>query len=462
MPFFAASEGARICGGRLAGPDREISAQWSCDSREVTCCGAFAALKGASTDGHLYIAGAAKAGAKMMLVSEDELEKQELAGKYSDISFIAVKDTEAALCMLAREYLRRTAPKTLAITGSVGKTTTRELTASALRERFRVHSAVRSFNTLIGCSLTILSMPADTEVLVLELGTNHFGEIAEMVESFPPEIAVITEVAPCHLEGFGTVEGVLRAKTEICRSRSLKTVIYNCDNELLKNYFASYKGDITAVPVGHSGGSGVRIGNCVVELGENGPRTEAEVTAEGGRYVLSSPLFGMQHSYNMAYAFAAAVKLGLSPHEAAAGIAGTKALSGRGVCRRIAKRGWLIDEAYNANPLSMHAAIENTRAAAERLGLRRCAVLGGMRELGESSDHWHRRILAELGDFDEVMLLGSEWNACGDLPANTRLFSSREDLISAAAAVERDDSVILVKGSNSYGLKHIAGAFPEI
>ncbi|MCR5336093.1 MAG: UDP-N-acetylmuramoyl-tripeptide--D-alanyl-D-alanine ligase [Synergistes sp.] len=462
MPFFSASEGAALCGGRLAGPDREVSSQWACDSREVLRDGAFAALKGASTDGHLYIAGAAEAGAKLMLVSEDELERQGLAQKYRDISFIAVKDTEAALCRLAREYLRRTGPETVAITGSVGKTTTRELTSAALRQRFRVHSAVRSFNTLIGCSLTILAMPADTQVLVLELGTNHFGEIAEMVESFPPELAVITEVAPCHLEGFGTVEGVLRAKTEICRSRNLKTVIYNCDNELLKNYFAPDNSNITALSVGYCGGAGFKIGNTAVELTENGPRTETEVTVEGRTYKLSSPLFGIQHAYNMAYAFAAAIKLGLGPEEAAAGIAGTKALSGRGVCRRTAFRGWLIDEAYNANPLSMHAAIANTRSSAERLGLRRCAILGGMRELGESSDIWHARILAELGDFDEVLLLGSEWKACGELPANTRLFSSREDLLSAAASLQRDNSVILVKGSNSYGLKHVAGVIPEI
>ncbi|MBQ9881272.1 MAG: UDP-N-acetylmuramoyl-tripeptide--D-alanyl-D-alanine ligase, partial [Synergistes sp.] len=152
MPFFSASEAAVLCGGRLAGPDREVSSQWTCDSREVLRDGAFVALKGSSTDGHLYIAGAAEAGAKLMLVCEEELEKQGLAQKYRDISFIAVKDTEAALSLLAREYLRRTAPETVAITGSVGKTTTRELTSAALRERFRVHSAVRSFNTLIGCS----------------------------------------------------------------------------------------------------------------------------------------------------------------------------------------------------------------------------------------------------------------------------------------------------------------------
>lgn len=462
MFFFPASEGAKICGGRLAGPDREVSAHWACDSREVSRGGAFVALKGASTDGHLYIEGAAASGAKLMLVSEEELEKQGLADKFGDISFIAVKDTEASLCQLAREYLRRMAPKILAITGSVGKTTTRELTAAALRQRFRVHSAVRSFNTLIGCSLTILSMPADTEVLVLELGTNHFGEIAEMTESFPPEIAVITEVAPCHLEGFGTVEGVLRAKTEICGSRNLKTVIYNYDNELLRNYFAQHKDSITALSAGRSEGADFKIGKTSVELSEDGPHTDTELSAAGKICTLSSPLFGLQHAYNMTYAFAAALELGVSPGDAAAGIAGTKAISGRGVCRRIAARGWLIDEAYNANPLSMHAAIVNARDAAERLGMRRCAILGGMRELGESSDFWHRKIVDEICDFDEVMLLGSEWSACGELPANSRLFSSMEDLMPAAASLVRDNAVILVKGSNSYGLKHIAGAFSEI
>ena len=130
--------------------------------------------------------------------------------------------TEEALALAASEYLRRVAPKTIAITGSVGKTTTRELTAAALAQRYKVHSAVRSFNTIIGCALTVLSMAEKTEALVLELGTNHFGEIAEMVKYFPPETVIITEVAPAHLEGFGSVRGVLRAVERCVEALSLR------------------------------------------------------------------------------------------------------------------------------------------------------------------------------------------------------------------------------------------------
>lgn len=461
MTLFSAAEGAKICGGLLIGPDVEISRRWVCDSREASEGCAFVAMKGSSSDGHLYMGEAVERGAELVLAEAGEVERQALAQKYGGVSFIAVRETQRALCELAKEYLRRVSPKTAAITGSVGKTTTRELTAAALREKYRVHSAIRSFNTLTGCSLTILAMPEETDVLVLELGTNHFGEISEMVANFPPELAVITEVAPCHLEGFGSVEGVLCAKTEICESERLDAAIYNCDNGLLKNYFAHAGMNIAKTSVGRSPEAAVRIGRVAVALGEDGARTEAEISAGGEKITLSSALFGFQHSYNMAYAFAAAVRLGLSPHEAARGIAKTSPLSGRGVCRRTAPRGWLVDEAYNANPASMRAAILNARAAAGNLGLRKCAILAGMKELGRDGAEWHKKIIEELADFDEVSLLGEEWRECGELPEGMRLFASLDELFGAIDVDASDGRIILVKGSNSYGLKRVAEAFPE-
>src|SRR5690606_28355817 len=110
-----------------------------------------------------------------------------------------------------------------------------ELTVSLLQPYKKVHSAIRSFNTVIGCSLTVLAMPECTEILILEFGTNHFGEIRDMVALFPPHIAIITEVAPAHLEGFKNIEGVLNAKMEICDSEKLEMVIYNSDNDLLND-----------------------------------------------------------------------------------------------------------------------------------------------------------------------------------------------------------------------------------
>lgn len=462
MSLFTVSEGARLCGGRHYGPDVKISRGWKCDSREVLPGDAFVAIKGAVTDGHLYLHQAIERGAKLLLVDAAELERIGVRGaEYAGVSFLVVADTQRALAALAEEYLRRVSPRVAAITGSVGKTTTRELTAAALKKRFRVHSAIRSFNTLIGCSLTILAMAEDTEALVLELGTNHFGEIEEMVSHFPPEIAVITEVAPCHLEGFGSLEGVLRAKLEICKSPRLAAVVYNGDNALLKEYMSYNLDNIKKIDVGYKEGTALMVKAAEVRLDENGPRTSALLCRGEKDIPLSCSLFGAQHAYNMGYAFAVASWFGLTEEEIAAGLAKTPPISGRGLCKRCAPRGWVIDEAYNANPASMSAAIRNTRAAADSLGVRKQAILAGMRELGESAAAWHRSIIEELDGFDGVLLLGAEWRGCGALPAGMRLFSSLEELISEIDFGDLDNQVTLVKGSNSYGLKRVVGALTE-
>ena len=242
---FTVSDAAAACGGKFYGPEAEAARAWRCDSREVRGGDGFAAIRGAKTDGHLYIKQAAEQGSRVVLAEREGLEGAGIRPEdFPGVSFIVTeRRTEEALALAASEYLRRVAPKTIAITGSVGKTTTRELTAAALAQRYKVHSAVRSFNTIIGCALTVLSMAEETEALVLELGTNHFGEIAEMVKYFPPETVIITEVAPAHLEGFGSVEGVLRAKLEICGSAKLKKIIFNCDNALLREMLATNVAD---------------------------------------------------------------------------------------------------------------------------------------------------------------------------------------------------------------------------
>lgn len=457
MPF-SVSAAATACGGKFSGPDVTAARAWSCDSREVCAEGGFAAVRGANTDGHLYIKQAAERGARVVLAEREGLEKAGIRPEdFSGVSFIITeRRTEEALALIASEYLRRVAPKTTAITGSVGKTTTRELTAAALARRLKVHSAVRSFNTFIGCALTILGMDDATEALVLELGTNHFGEISEMVKYFPPEIAIITEVAPAHLEGFGSVEGVLRAKLEICASAKLRKVIYNCDNSLLREAMSHNYNNVIKVGVGRSAGAEISIEECHVTLNDDGPSTCVRCRDGENEFSFSSPLFGEQHAYNMCFAFAAAKSCGVSAEDTAQGFASMPQLGGRGLCKRTARGGWVIDEAYNANPASMSAAIRSARAAAESLGLRKCAALGGMRELGVSAPKWHREILEAAADLDSVLLLGDEWKECGaTFSSNVRLCETLEEMAVLASEEAERKGLILVKGSNSYGLKKI-------
>lgn len=460
MSLFTVLKAAAACGGSLFGPDINIDHRWCCDSREVVANGAFAAIRGAVTDGHLYIRQAIEHGAKVILAeSNGAADLALLSTEYPDVAFIAAEDTEKALTAIAKAYLRCVNPRIVAITGSVGKTTTRELTAAALKKHLKVHSAIKSFNTLIGTSLTILSMAEDTKVLVLEFGTNHFGEIAEMVKNFPPQIAVITEVAPCHLAGFGTVEGVLKAKTEICASSRLESIVYNYDNTLLRDYMSHNIDNIKKVSVGKHDGADIKVEKCFVHLNEKGPSTTVCYSIGGKEVSLTSSLFGIQHAYNMGYAFAISSLFGMNVSEIADGISELSPISGRGVCKRCARNCWVIDEAYNANPASLHAAIENTYAVADTMGLKKEAILGGMRELGEKSDEWHRKMVAELSGFDNVKLLGDEWHCCEPLPKGVKLYSSLDEIIASLSYGENESKIVLIKGSNSYGLKRVVEKF---
>ena len=301
MKTISASEAAGWCEGVLYGPDISITRQWRSDSREVVKGDAFAAIKGAKTDGHMYIRSVIEQGASLLLVDRDEIPKvSALQGEFENVTVIAVNDVKSALARIAQKYLDAVSPYVIGITGSVGKTTVRELTVSVLKSRYKVHSAIRSFNTVLGCSLTILAMPADTEMLVLELGTNHFGEIAEMVALFPPQTAVITEVAPAHLEGFGSVEGVLNAKIEICGSKKLKEIIFNNDNVLLREYMLNNIPELTKISVGKSDTPNIKIENTTINFAEKEAVVHVDIAAEDQLYKFTTSLFGSQHGYNIA------------------------------------------------------------------------------------------------------------------------------------------------------------------
>lgn len=463
MTIFRASDAALWSGGRHYGPDIQLCRLWKNDSREIAPGDAFVALKGEKADGHNFVQMAIERGARLLLVDADRMDELSLCGpECSGITVIAVRETAKALTQIAGEYLRRLAPKTVGITGSVGKTTTRELTVSLLKAKKRVHSAIRSYNTVIGCSLTILAMPEDTEVLVLEFGTNHFGEIREMAALFPPQLAVITEVAPAHLEGFGDVDGVLSAKMEICESEKLEMLIYNADNENLRNAL-SYKFDnIKKLGVGRWKGADMRIIESVPTLKGDGAHLLAVYENCGRELKFSLNLFGSQHSYNAGYAYLIGDHFGVGIIDAEEKLSEFMPILGRGICKKLPQNKWVIDEAYNANPSSMGAAVRNTLDVARGSGLSAFAVLGGMRELGGSSAFWHNDILKSVSHFSKAALLGDEWFAPEVvLPPCAQRYRTFEEISSQLDIFSAPDSVLLIKGSNSYGLKRLVALLTE-
>lgn len=425
------------------------------DSRDVERGGAFVALEGERTDGHRYIPQALENGASLIVARRGKRPADPL------VPCVELEDPERDLARLASEYLRRVEPReVVAVTGSVGKTTTREALRRVLETRFRVHSATRSLNTRIGCTATVLAMPSDAELLLLEFGANKAGEIAELTELFPPTTAVVTQVAPVHLEGFGSVEGVLRGKMEIARSKRLRRFLYNGDNSLLRGAAAEVAAP-SVVSVGSCPGSDFCIEDLRFAWDGLLPALSFRLRGGGEAAHLRAAVWGGHLALPLAFAAAAGQGLGLSLEEGASALEGFDGIGGRGRILPAAGRdGFVVDDAYNANPLSMRSSLE-TFVSLDMKG-RRMAVLGEMREMGPDGPRYHRDLGDLIDAVDEVVLVGELWRKSLDghgKGQNRRFVPSWREALDAARAA--DWAGILVKGSNSLELEKVVAALSE-
>lgn len=460
--FYTAGQAAKITGGRcypehLA--DAPISQMFCVDSRDVQSGDVFIAMRGARTDGHRFIGDAVARGAGALLVDGHYLAEHEAELAELSLPVIASAEgetSESAAVRMAQHWLEELSPSTVGITGSVGKTTTREILGHILGGCMNVHAAKKSYNTLIGCAVTVLAMPRETSVLILELGTNHPGEIAEMVEHFPVEHAVVTEISPAHLEGLGSIEGVCSAKMEIALSRCLKRFSYFEGSKMLKSAAAALPAWIECISVGSDDAS-VIISNAVQSIDSDArPELSLTITIGGSSVECSAPIFGVHNARNIALAFSVAHSLGARPEEIAARLATLQLPDGRCKIER-ADAGILIDDTYNANPDSMSQAIRSTMDIEMPAGWRRVALLGGMKELGADSAHWHDIVMSRASLFDEVHLVGSEWDAVETkAPSLAGRWRTADDLAHGIDLSAMKDSIVLVKGSRSYRMEILA------
>ena len=412
----------------------------SIDSRSVEPGDLFFGLTGERADGGEFAGQALAEGAWGVVVTPEWAGEQ--AGGGEGWVFSAA-DPLAALQALATVWRRELSVPVLGITGSVGKTSVKDIARAILPGR--VHANEENLNTEIGLPLTVLAAPRETDLLVLEMAMRGFGQITLLAEIAEPDVGVITCVGPVHVEQVGSVEGVARAKAELIDGLPPEgTLIAPADPGLLAPH-------LERAP-------------ALITFGEEGDvRAEAvEVTAEGLSATVVTPAgeerfrFSFTELHNLTNALAAiaaGVALGFEPSEMSAG-AGRIRLSGlRGERILLPGGAVLINDCYNANPVSMEAAIANL--AAEQAG-RRVAVLGLMGELGERSDAYH----AEVGEFaresgiDVVIGVGPE-------AARYRPDVTVDDPVGAAAELarlDREGTVVLVKGSRSAGLEAVAEA----
>jgi len=478
---------ARV-GARVAGWDAEwvragVGGRWlvppdpsagifgaSIDTRELEPRQVFFALRGQRTDGHEFIDAAREAGAAVAVVERDDVDP------VPGLGVLRVERVERALVDLARARrgaMRRA--RVVAVTGSVGKTTAVRLVAGAIGQAQRTFASAKSHNNRLGVSLTLLNAPPDAEVVVSEVGTSAPGEIAALGGLVQPDIAVITAIGRAHLEALGSIEGVAREKASLVRSlreRGLAMVPAGIDalERALPADRAIIRVDSGMIEGGarqreRRGASTRDVRVSRIESGEAEVRFEVR---QGSRPAtrFRVPMPGRHTAMNGALAVCVARALGVDDEAIARGLAGAQPPPMRACAERIGPVR-VINDAYNANPESMAAAIELLAESEPAPGGRRLAILGDMLELGQEEAGAHREVLERLAraGIDRAALLGPRMTRAAHAPGWPRGWWSEPEPTDdacrrAASAVEPGD-VVLVKASRSVRLERVIDAIRD-
>lgn len=416
------------------------------DSRTLVPGDLFIALR-ARRDGHDFVAGALQRGAAGAMVSRIP------PALPHDAPLLVVEDTEAGLRALGAYARARFSGRVVALTGSVGKTSTKEMLQCVLSRAGPVHAAAASHNNHLGVPLTLARTPAEAEFLVVEIGMNHAGEIAPLARLARPHVGLITAIAPAHIGPLGSLEAIAREKASLFSALAPHGVaVFPAEAPhagLLREAAAAHR----VVTFGAAEGD-VRLLDS--RLAAEGSENEALVFGERIHFRLQVP--GRHMVMNALGVLAVATLLGIDPEEAAAALAGFGALAGRGARRRLPWRGGeilLIDESYNASPAAVAAALETLALA----GGRRIAVLGDMLELGAHGPAEHRALAplaAAVADlvFAAGPLMRELFNAIP--PARRGAWApDAAALAPAVTAALQPGDVVLVKGSYGMGMKQI-------
>ena len=440
--MFTLGEIARIVGGRLIGRPEPTPLRVVHDSRLVEKGDLFVALPGRRRDGHEFLGDAFERGAIGGIVSRE--------GGGGDL--IVVPDPLAALQRLAGEWRDRIDSPIIAITGSNGKTTTKDLLAHILRGRMRAFSSPSNYNTEIGLPLSLLRMGAEDEIGVFELASQAPGEISFLAELLRPSGAVITGIGPSHLSSFKTLEAVADEKWSLVRSiPEGGLIVVNADSPHLRS--RATPGVVTA---------GLGYGRIRGRIVQETPHLTVEI--DSPRITLKPPLLGRHNATNLLLAAACALELGIPPDTIAERVSTFNPRPHR--LRPVEARfGTILDDTYNANPSSTLAAIH----VLDRYGnpdSKRIFVFGEMLDLGEESERYHRSIVEEALKLriDLIFPLGDRpVEACRRLGSARAVISPPDRLVATIkAALDRADNVVLVKGSRDLKLERIVDALKRI
>ncbi len=447
---------AEYCGGQLVHGDGSVQGQRvNTDSRKIQAGDVFVALVGERFDAHHFLLQVAEAGAAAVIVSRlpDNLEQ-------FPCPVIVVGDTLIALQNLALAYRRHLGVKIIGITGSNGKTSTKDMVLAVLRSRFSAYATAGNLNNHIGVPLTLLSMDDSHEFGVVEMGMNHFGEIAVLAKIAEPDAAIITNVGVAHIEYMGSRAGIAKEKGTLAEAIGVRgAVVLNANDDYSDEIAARSKGRVilAGVEKGDVSAKRLKFENHGTEFVLNfASKEEASVTL---------PVLGEHMVGNAALAAACGWHFGVTPEECATALSGMELTKGRLQAKTIDGI-FFLDDSYNANPDSMKAGLK-TLAATHTSG-RRIAVLGRMGELGSHAESSHRSVgeYAATLPVDAIFTVGSseaEWitDAAGQARGEFlhQHFATHADCAAYLRRwLEKGDAVLL-KGSRSSAMEQVLTHF---
>ncbi|MGN6314489.1 MAG: UDP-N-acetylmuramoyl-tripeptide--D-alanyl-D-alanine ligase [Rhodanobacteraceae bacterium] len=437
------SEVALWTRGKLHGADAPVHGV-STDSRKVAADELFVALKGEHHDGHEHLAQAAGRGASGALV---------MRRVNSDLPQVVVADTLLGLGDLASAVRAKRRARVVGITGSNGKTTVKTLTASILQRHGRTHSNAGNFNNEIGLPLSLLSMPRDSEYAVMEMGAGKPGDIAYLAAIARPEVGLVNNIAPAHLERMRTLEGVAETKGALYQALPADgTAIINAD-DAFADFFAGLAGSRRVLRFGFSAKADVRAENILLEP----ERSAFKLVTAAGSQAVQLPLPGRHNIGNALAAAAIAHALDVPLAIIVDGLQNAPTVGGR-LRKQVAAGGWsVIDDSYNANPGSTGAAIATLALQPGE----RWLVLGDMAELGSDAAAMHGQIGKQAHDagIEKLFAVGTlSMHATQAFGPNAHHFATQADLIAALRTQLHAGLSVLVKGSRSSAMENVVAA----
>lgn len=459
MKHMSLQEIAAACGGTYHGDaalsSREVSSV-VIDSRRAERDSLFIAIKGARADGHDFIPQVMEKGA-LCSVSEQDLGE-------TPYPYIRVDSCQQALKDIAEHYRRSLDIKVVGISGSVGKTSTKEMIASVLSQKYNVLKTEGNFNNEIGLPLTVFNLREEHEIAVLEMGISGFGEMTRLAKIARPDICLLTNIGVAHLENLGSRDGILKAKTEMFAYMDPQgTIILNGDDDKLRGFTPEngvspvYFGLDTSCPF-HA--------EHIENRGLKG--TDAEFVTPASRFSAHINIPGSHMVHNALAGAAVGYALGMTDQEIARGIEANVPIKGRNNLI-VTSRYTIIDDCYNANPASMKASLDVLACADTRT----TAILGDMFELGEDSAkmHYETGVHAASAGINVLVCIGTltadtargaeDTSVKKGLPMEIRHFASKEDFFREADAILRTNDTILVKASHGMEFTEIVDRLRE-